>query len=195
MSVVTITPSAQTYLAELLAKQDVKNLAIRVSVAQPGTPSAETCFNYCPPGDEQETDHRVDFADFHIFIDSTSEPFLKEASVDYQEDKFGGQLTIKAPNAKVPAVAEDSPLEDKINYLLATEINPNLASHGGMVTLVELTADNYAVLQFGGGCQGCGMVDTTLQQGVEKTLKEKLPELAGVKDMTDHSVKENAYFK
>ena len=119
---------------------------------------------------------------------------LDEALVDYAEDKFGGQLTIKAPNAKMPRVDENSPLEDRINYLLYNEINPSLAAHGGEVSLVEITEDQYAILRFGGGCQGCSAVDQTLKGGVEKTLMEQLPQLKGVRDMTDHSDKSQAYY-
>ncbi|MEK9870651.1 MAG: NifU family protein, partial [Gammaproteobacteria bacterium] len=75
------------------------------------------------------------------------------------------------------------------------EINPGLQSHGGYVTLEELTEDKIAVLQFGGGCQGCGMVDMTLKDGVEKTLLEQLPQLKSVRDVTDHTVTENAFYK
>ena len=120
--------------------------------------------------------------------------FLEDAVVDFSEDRMGGQLTIKAPNAKVPSVTEDSPIEERINYVLHTEVNPSLASHGGMVSLVEVVDESVAVLQFGGGCQGCGMVDLTLKEGVEKTLLDQLPQLTAVKDVTDHSVKENAYY-
>ena len=51
------------------------------------------------------------------------------------------------------------------------------------------------VLQFGGGCQGCGMVDVTLKEGIEKTLIEKIPEIKGIRDVTDHTNTENAYYK
>ena len=115
--------------------------------------------------------------------------------MDYSPDKFGGTLTIKAPNAKVPSIGEDASLEEKVNYLLYSEINPSLASHGGEVSLVEIINKETAVLQFGGGCQGCGMVDVTLKDGVEKTLIEEIPELKGITDVTDHSYRENAYYK
>ena len=59
---------------------------------------------------------------------------------------------------------------------------------------MEVVDESVAVLQFGGGCQGCGMVDLTLKEGVEKTLLDQLPQLTAVKDVTDHSVKENAYY-
>ncbi len=73
-------------------------------------------------------------------------------------------------------------------------MNPGLAAHGGMVNLVDLVDDEIAVLQFGGGCQGCGMVDMTLKDGVEKTLLEQLPQLKSVRDITDHTQTENAYY-
>ena len=69
-----------------------------------------------------------------------------------------------------------------------------LESHGGEVSLVEFNDKGEAVLQFGGGCQGCGMVDVTLKDGIEKTLVEQIPEVTGVKDMTDHSIDDNAYY-
>ena len=191
---VEITESAQEYLRDLLSKQDGNHVGIRVFIADPGTPMAETCIAYCRTGEEQSDDIRVDYPHFPGWIDANSERFLVDALVDYAEDRMGGQLTIKAPNAKVPTVSEDSPIEDRINYLLHSQVNPSLASHGGMVSLVEVVEDSIAVLQFGGGCQGCGMVDMTLKEGVEKTLLEQLPELTAVRDVTDHSVTENAYF-
>ena len=133
-------------------------------------------------------------ADFTAWIDAVSEPFLEDAVVDYASDRMGGQLTIKAPNAKVPMVNEDSPMNERINYYLQTEINPGLAGHGGQVTLVDIVEEGIAVLQFGGGCQGCGQADVTLKEGIEKTLLERIPELKGVRDVTDHSNRENAYY-
>ena len=191
---IEITESAQGYLRELLEKQEDANVGIRIFITDPGTASAETCIAYCRPGEEQDDDMRVEYEGFGGWIEARSLPFLDEALVDYAKDRMGGQLTIKAPNSKVPKVSDDSPLEDRINYLLHSQVNPSLAAHGGMVSLVEIVEDDVAVLQFGGGCQGCGMVDTTLKDGVEKTLLEQLPQLSAVRDVTDHTNRENAYF-
>ncbi len=190
---VTITESAQAYLQELLSKQE-DALGVRVFINQPGTPRAETCIAYCREGDLQEGDEKHEFSAFTAWFDARSLPFLEDALVDYATDRMGGQLTIKAPNAKMPRVDENSPLEDRINYLLFNEVNPALAAHGGEVSLVEVTEDAYAILQFGGGCQGCGMVDQTLKGGVEKTLLEQLPQLKGVRDTTDHTDRSQAYY-
>ena len=191
---ITFTEAAQKYLAELLAKQNVEGVGVRLFVTQPGTPYAETCLAYCKPGEEKEGDLILKLELFNCHVEGVSEKFLEDAEVDFAEDKLGGQLTIKAPNAKLPQVNEDSPLDEKINYFLQTEINPGLASHGGMVSLVEIEND-FAVLQFGGGCQGCSAVDLTLKDGVEKTLMERIPDLKGVRDVTDHTVTENAYYR
>jgi Fe/S biogenesis protein NfuA len=191
---IEISAAAQSYLQELLSKQEDGDVAIRVFVAQPGTAQAETCIAYCRPGEEQEGDVAVQYEGFRAWFEGRSEPYLIDAVVDYSEDQMGGQLTIKAPNARVPSVGPDSPLEDRVNYVLYNEINPGLSAHGGVVSLVEITPDKAAVLQFGGGCQGCSAVDITLKHSVETTLLERVPELSSILDQTDHSVTENAYY-
>lgn len=192
---IEISKRAQEYLRELLAKQDEEGVGIRVFVAQPGTPHAETCIAYCRPGEAQEDDIPTEYEGFTAWFERRSEPYLAEAVVDFQEDRMGGQLTIKAPNARIPNVDENSPLEDRVNYVLYNEINPGLAAHGGMVTLVEIVEGNTAVLQFGGGCQGCAAVDITLKQSVERSLLAQVPDLVAIRDATDHTYTDNAYYR
>ncbi|MCM2971333.1 Fe-S biogenesis protein NfuA [Larsenimonas suaedae] len=191
---IEFTDNAQEYLSELLAKQDVEGISVRVFITQPGTPYAETCLAYCRPGEEEPTDIKLELDKITVLLEKHSEAFLEEAVVDFNKDRMGGQLTIKAPNAKMPKVSADSPMEDRINYILYSEINPGLAAHGGEVKLIQLTEDNVAVLQFGGGCQGCAAVDVTLKQGVERTIIERIPEITAVRDVTDHSDTTNAYY-
>jgi Fe/S biogenesis protein NfuA len=190
---INITESAQEYLKGLLEKQGDDVIGIRIFINSPGTPKAETCIAYCREEDVQANDIKAEYSAFAAWFDGRSVPFLEDALVDYSIDRMGGQLTIKAPNSKQPRVNDESPIEDRINYLLHNEVNPSLAAHGGEVSLVEVTADQIAVLKFGGGCQGCGMVDVTLKQGVEKTLMDQLPQLKAVRDVTDHTDKTNAF--
>ncbi len=192
---VTITESAQEYLAELLKKQDCEGIAVRIFILDAGTPKAETCISFCRPGEEKEDDEVKLYESFKTFIEQNSIPFLEEAVVDFAKDSMGGQLTIKAPNSRLPKVNDASPIEDRVNYILYNEVNPGLAAHGGHVSLEEMFEENVAVLRFGGGCQGCGMVDVTLKDGVEKTLLAQIPQLKEVRDVTDHTVKENAYYQ
>ena len=195
MEEMNITPSAQEYLADLLSNQEEDTSGIKIFVSEPGTPRAETCIAYAKD-DEDFSDYKIiEEFEFSLYLEEKSIDFLKDAEVDYSPDKFGGTLTIKAPNAKLPQISEDASIEDKINYVLYSEINPGLASHGGEVSLIEVVNEETAILQFGGGCQGCGMVDLTLKDGVEKTLLEQVEGLKNVKDVTDHSYRENAYYK
>lgn len=192
---VTITPDAEEYLADLLSKQSVEGMSVRIFITQPGTRYAETCLAYCRPDEVSANDEIQHMDKLRVYVEAMSIPYLEESIIDFAKDRMGGQLTIKAPNAKMPKVNSDSPVDERINYLLFTEINPSLASHGGEVSLVELTDDGIAVLKFGGGCQGCSAVDVTLKDGVEATLIEKIPEVTAVRDETDHTQTDNAYFK
>jgi len=193
--IINITKSAEEYLAKLIADKDDKSIGIRIFISDPGTPKAETCLAYCKSDEADPSDELIKLDTLDAFIDKRSIPFLKDAEVNFDHDNFGGQLTIKAPNARFPNISPDSPVEDRINYVIYNEINPMLESHGGEVSLIKFTEKKEAVLQFGGGCQGCGMVDVTLKDGIEKTLIEQIPELKSVVDITDHSDSENAFYK
>ncbi|MDO6575178.1 NifU family protein, partial [Staphylococcus pasteuri_A] len=91
-------------------------------------------------------------------------------------------------------VEDDAPLIERVEYVIESQVNPNLASHGGKVSVMELTEEGVVVLQFGGGCNGCSMVDVTLKEGIEKQLLEAFPgELTGVRDVTEHQAGEHSY--
>lgn len=192
---VDIKPDAQDYLRGLLVKQEAPGIGVRIFVERPGTPHAECCMAYCLPGEEVDGDQRYEYEGFHAWIEGKSAPYLVDAVIDYKKDAMGGQLTFRAPRSKVPDLRADASLEEKINYYLYSEVNPGLASHGGNVSLLSLSEEGIATLEFGGGCQGCAAVDLTLRDGVEKTLMERIPELKGVRDKTDHSVRDKAYYK
>ncbi|AEF05820.1 MULTISPECIES: Fe-S biogenesis protein NfuA [Alteromonas] len=191
---ITISEEAQAHFVKLLDKQET-GTNIRVFVVNPGTSSAECGVSYCPPDAVEETDTRLEFNGFNAVVDEESVPFLHEAEIDYVTDQMGSQLTLKAPNAKARKVADDAPLAERIRYMIEAEINPQLASHGGQVMLAELTEDGFAILQFGGGCNGCSMVDVTLKDGIEKQMLEQFAgELNGVRDATEHEAGEHSYY-
>ena len=175
--IINITKSAEEYLAKLLNDKNESDLSVRIFISDPGTPKAETCLAYCKPEEAGQDDEIIKLDLITVNVEKRSIPFLVAAEVNFDNDTFGGQLTIKAPNARLPNISPDSPPEDRINYVIYNEINPMLESHGGEVSLVKFTDKGEAILQFGGGCQGCGMVDVTLKDGIEKTLLEQIPEL------------------
>lgn len=191
---ITISEDAQAHFVKLLDKQE-DGTNIRVFVVNPGTSSAECGVSYCPPNAVEENDLRLNFNGFDAVVDEESAPYLEEAEIDYVTDQMGSQLTLKAPNAKARKVADDAPLVERVNYMIESEINPQLASHGGKVVLLEITEDGYAVLQFGGGCNGCSMVDVTLKEGIEKQMVEEFAgQLKGVRDATEHQAGEHSYY-
>ena len=191
---ITISEDAQAHFVKLLDKQE-DGTNIRVFVVNPGTSSAECGVSYCPPNAVEENDLRLNFNGFDAVVDEESAPYLEEAEIDYVTDQMGSQLTLKAPNAKARKVADDAPLVERVNYMIESEINPQLASHGGKVVLLEITEDGYAVLQFGGGCNGCSMVDVTLKEGIEKQMIEEFAgQLKGVRDATEHHAGEHSYY-
>ncbi|OOF80047.1 Fe-S biogenesis protein NfuA [Rodentibacter caecimuris] len=194
MEQIAISKAAQEHFRKLLDTQE-EGTNIRIFVVNPGTPNAECGVSYCPPNAVEESDIEMKYDAFSAFVDEVSLPFLEEAEIDYVTEELGAQLTLKAPNAKMRKVADDAPLIERVEYVIQTQINPQLASHGGRITLIEITEDGYAVLQFGGGCNGCSMVDVTLKDGVEKQLVGLFPnELKGAKDVTEHQRGEHSYY-
>ena len=191
---INITDSAQQYFSRLIEQQDEEGLGLRISVNQPGTPGASCDLQFCPAGQSMPDDRVVEFDTFKLFVARPSEKWLEAAEIDFEEDATGGQLTIKAPGIKGSTPGDDASLEERVNWLLQTEVNPALAAHGGRVSLVEITEQKEVVLQFGGGCHGCGMADVTLKQGIEQTLTRNLPEITAVLDATDHHSGKNPYY-
>lgn len=191
---INISESAQTHFIYLISKEDMPGMGLRIFLDQPGLPKADVSISFCPPGEHRAGDIPVDFGVFTLYVDRASAAYLENADIDYKSDKIGGQLVITVPNLRGTKPTENDSLVEKVNYILHSEVNPSLSSHGGMVTLVEITENNEVVLRFGGGCHGCGMVDVTLKQGIEKAIMSQLPEVTAVIDVTDHSKGENPYY-
>ncbi len=191
---ITITESAQSHFAKLLAQQP-EGTNIRVFVVNPGTQNAECGVSYCPPEAAEATDTEYPFSGFSAYVDELSLPFLEEAVIDFVTDKMGSQLTLKAPNAKMRKVSDDASLMERVEYALQTRVNPQLAGHGGHVRLISISDDGVALVQFGGGCNGCSMVDVTLKEGIEKELLAQFAgELTAVRDSTEHDRGEHSYY-
>jgi Fe/S biogenesis protein NfuA len=192
---IQISKSAQAYFLRLIDQQDEDGLGQRISVDLPGTPQASCDLQFCPNDGQGSQDQKLSLDGFDFFVDQDSAPWLEGAEIDFEENATGGQLTIRAPGIKGSSPGDDAPLADRVQWVLDSEINPMLASHGGRVALVEVTAKSEAVLQFGGGCHGCGMADVTLKQGISRTLHDRFPEITDVLDVTDHKSGENPYYE
>jgi Fe/S biogenesis protein NfuA len=192
---IEITQSAQEYFGRLIVQQEMDDIGLHLTVLKPGTPLASCDLQFHVPGQSGEKELEFNYDAFNLYVPAGDERWLEQAKIDYEASDTGGQLTIKAPGIKGNKPEDSADLTDKINWILEAEINPGLASHGGMVALEQITAENEVVLRFGGGCQGCGQANVTLQDGIEKTLKEYFPEIKAVIDATDHANGENPYYK
>ncbi|MGP1959971.1 MAG: Fe-S biogenesis protein NfuA [Arsenophonus sp. NC-TX2-MAG3] len=191
---INITDAAQIHFSKLLENQE-PSTQIRVFVINPGTPLAECGVSYCPSDAIEETDIELKFDKFLAFVDKVSAPFLEEAEIDFVTDQLGSQLTLKAPNAKMRRVADDASLIERVEYVIQLQINPQLANHGGRISLIRITDDKYAIIQFSGGCNGCSMVAFSLKEGIEKQLLNIFSgELKGVKDLTDHQRGDHSFY-
>ncbi len=96
------------------------------------------------------------------------------------------------PTSEAEPTPVDSSVTERIQHVLATEINPSVAAHGGHVRLIHVRGDT-ATVEFSGGCQGCGMATATLKQGVERTICERVPAITRVVDVTDHAAGHSPY--
>ena len=189
---IQVTKLAKEKVLEVAAAQDRVGAGLRISVTGGGTAMAEFGLQFIDPGDINAEDTVFDAGDFKISMDPASAGFLEGATVDFIDEINGAGFKIDAPNAFPPK--PKGPVAEAVMKVIEERINPSLASHGGRVTLEGLK-DDTAYLRFGGGCQGCGMVNVTLKDGVEVMIKEEVPQIVAVQDVTDHSSGDNPYYR
>lgn len=149
---------------------------------------------YCFDGEQEEGDECYQYEGFYVFVEGKSVCYLEDVVIDFKKDFMGGQLIFWVFKFRVLDISVDVILEECINYVLYFEINLNLVVYGGNVQLLEFIEDNVVVLEFGGGCQGCLVVDVIFKDGVECILMEQLLEFIGICDKIDYSVIENVYY-
>jgi len=109
---------------------------------------------------------------------------------------LAGDRPAVAPKPAAPVAAggaDDDTLYDRVAELFDSQVNPMVARHGGRVELIDVQ-DAVVMLRMAGGCQGCGMADVTLRQGIEAMLQQAVPEVKGIVDITDHTAGANPYF-
>ena len=140
------------------------------------------------PSDKQANDKVQDEGSFEVYLDPLSAGQLDGAVVDFVEGVMQSGFRVFFESTKW-----DDPLAQKVQDVLDRHINPGVASHGGNVSL-DGVEKGVAYIRFGGGCQGCGAADVTLKQGVDRILREQVPELTAVKDATDHDAGENPFY-
>jgi len=186
--VLTFTEKAVEAVQTLMEETGEEELALRVAILGRGPGGFRYDLAFVREGDGSDDDVRVEFDSFNVYVDAGSAENLEGASVDFLDTPRGRGFQIDNPNT-----GWKDPVADQVQRVLDTVINPSIAMHGGYVTLHEIK-DGIAHVSMGGGCQGCGMAAFTLSEGIEAQLLSSVPELKGVKDITDHSMGQNPYY-
>ena len=148
----------------------------------------------------REGDVQLRFGALPVIIAAKDKGNFDGASLNLSEDL--NSLEMDNPNTPSPNILNTSEplpeltgeLAEKVQTILDQQINPAIASHGGVAKLVNVEG-NDIYLQLGGGCQGCGMAQVTLSQGIEASLREAIPEIGNIIDATDHASGDNPYFE
>ena len=190
---IKVSESAIEFLAGVINEQDIENLHLKVDVANAGTPSADCHLGFCEADEMDGTYEVQNLGAFNLYAAKSDEEYLVDAEIDYEIQGASGQLNIKAPMLKGQSPDDDAPLFERLSYFIDANINPMLASHGGNAALTAIEEDR-AYIQFGGGCQGCGMAKQTLSQGMQTQITSAFPEINDVLDSTDHAEGENPYY-
>ncbi len=171
--------------------------ALRIST-QPGSPVAPR-FELTLVGldERSEKERELDGGGFPVLVQESDVERLDGATVDYvervNESGFEVRPVAKAKKERTRTEPQGE-LADKIRGVLDSQVNPAIAAHGGFISLVDLD-DTEVYVEMGGGCQGCALSRMTLRQGVERMLREAVPELTAVHDVTDHASGDNPYFQ
>ena len=185
----TITEKAQEMLGEFADSADEGvELILRVEIVGRGPKGFQYDLQFVGREDSKEDDIVLDIDGMSVLVAARSAQYLEGTTLDYKETLMGGGFSFDNPN---PLWVDE--LSKAVAELIAREVNPGVASHGGHVDLVGVD-DGKAIIAFGGGCQGCGMVDVTLKQGVEVMIKDNVPGISEVIDATDHAAGTNPFY-
>jgi Fe/S biogenesis protein NfuA len=186
----TFTDAAAEKLSDIIGNHanPVAGLRLQISGRQDGR--LQHLLSLVEDGAQQEGDIVVESADIRVYLEPRDAAYLDGLEIGFQDDGAGNQaLEFTNPNP----IWHD-PREFQLQDLFDTQINPQIAAHGGMISLIGVR-EKTAFVQFGGGCVGCGMLSVTLKQGVEVAVKDQIPDIDEIVDITDHNQGENPYYQ
>jgi len=196
--VIEITDEALEQITALRDQEAIPGLALGIRISGVGSQGFiyETAF--LRPEDVDDDDHVEEHSTIPVAIPQESVDRLRGSVLDLTPDTGG--LVLRNPNPATPPLGDPNEelelvgtVEERIRTLLEKRINPAIASHGGIATLTKVEVP-LAYLELGGGCQGCGLAAMTLRQGIEATIKDQIPEIDEVVDVTNHDLGENPFY-
>lgn len=197
--VMTVTDEAMaTVLGIRDQEDDPHGLALRVEITGPKGAEYAYDLSFEELAAAAPDDHIYRVGDLSVMVPAATVDRLRGAELDLPRASAQGGLVIRNPNRPDPLAGIDveltGELPDKVNQLLDQAVNPALASHGGYAMLVGVDDDNNVYVTMGGGCQGCAASAATLREGIRRSIKDAIAEVAEVIDATDHAAGENPFY-
>lgn len=198
---IKITPAARDKVQSLVDAEIVRDPALRIALTESqgqdtplGRPYA---ISLVEREDKARTEIAINVEGIRVLLNLDTSNLLSGATVDWSDEGGGFRVETPRPAGSVAAASTaadiDHPLAGRVQQVIDEHINPGIAAHGGVVELVDL-ADDTLYLRMGGGCQGCAASQATLRQGVERMVREAVPEIREIVDVTDHTAGVNPYY-
>lgn len=184
---ISLSEEAATKILEFMETKGRQGSGVRLEVRD----LAGTMYNlsFVALSERRDDDLLVESRGVTLMIDRKSAERTEGATLNYVEDLYATGFRLDNPNK--PGLTG---LAGRVQEAIDRDVNPMVAQHGGKIVLLDVE-DGRVKIEFGGGCQGCGMVDVTLKQGVETLLREAVPEITEIVDATDHGAGESPYYQ
>jgi len=189
-----ITERAQGVVRTFIGQSDGELNALRITAHPGGVAGPRFELTLVAEADREEEDVQVDMGDFVVLVSGESAGRLDGATVDYvervNESGFEIRPAPRAPKVEGPPKGE---LATRVKEVLDAQVNPAVAAHGGEIVLVDVQGSE-VFIEMAGGCQGCALSRMTLKQGVERMVRQAVPEITAVHDVTDHTSGDNPFY-
>lgn len=187
---VELTEAASAKLREVIDSYPRPVAGLRLQIIGRNSDGFEHVLSVVEQGQQQPGDVLTEVDGIPVYLEGRNRAYLDNVRVNYR---------YKGPNVSGLEFENPNPLwlderAQTIQTLFDTQINPSIAAHGGYVSLVDVEGDT-VIVKLGGGCQGCGMADVTLKQGIEVAIKQAVPSITQVLDETDHASGANPYYR
>ena len=169
------------------ADDDIERV-LRVEIIGRGEKGFRYDLNLVDLQEKEESDIACEVDGMTVLVAERSAQYMEGATLDFVETLMGGGFQFENPN---PMWVDE--ISVAVAEVIQTDVSPMVASHGGTVELLGVDGDK-AIIAFGGGCQGCGMVDVTLKQGIEVVIQQKVPSITSIVDATDHEAGTNPFY-
>jgi Fe/S biogenesis protein NfuA len=199
---IEIRPAARERIQSLVDEKVVQEPALRIQLDResPSPLGRAYSISLVEREDRQRTEIAINVDEIRVLLNLDTSNLLSGAVIDWVEDEEGrGGFQVYDPKARPPPKREPSelplsgPMAERVQQVIDEVINPGIAAHGGFVELVDVS-DDTLYLRMGGGCQGCAASAATLRQGIERMVRQEVPEIEHIIDVTDHEAGVNPYY-